>query len=313
MHINKAWFRGILVTLVMIISLLYALHQLEAPLILDESKDQQIPQTLPKQIGSLKIKPVVQSKLSPPIAHVVNNNTMEDGSVQTPEEVLAVAEPSEEGFKKMETMADKVGGLVAVTFAELGYSDEALRAQAELMKKLESKGYLEVKSGTLVDISREASQVTSHVGKPEAPMSAKDAKLTFTPTPLAESSLFKEGKYLGGKTTGSLVNDRWSGIAHYLEFADLGTVRLVEYESGPGGHTKFVTPEGLNERVNGNPATYEVSVEPNGAGQVVLDWTNGNHFYEMTVSSRNTVETDQSIRKRLLELANSLPQPMSKK
>ncbi|MEQ1544796.1 hypothetical protein [Methyloglobulus sp.] len=308
MPINKLWLRGILSALVtiIIVQLFGGSGNTQAPLVTSKA--------VPKQANDIKKNPVEQKKPSRIAAPATSGRATENVSASTPEEILATAEPSDEGFKKMQNLAKKVGGLIAISDVEAGYSDEALRAQTELMKKFESKGYVEVGIGSLPSLSEEASGVSSWKSK-KATLSTtlKEAKLTFNPTPLAESPLFNEAKYLGGKTTGSLVGDRWSGVAHYFEFADLGTVRLMEYESGPGGYTKFVTPEGLNDQVQGNPATYQLSVEPNGAGQAELDWTSGNHFYEMTAASQNAVEAEPMIRQRLLALAHSLHLPATTK
>ncbi|GAW87552.1 conserved hypothetical protein [Bathymodiolus platifrons methanotrophic gill symbiont] len=205
------------------------------------------------------------------------------------------------------------GGLIVASPEVKGGSESRLKKIRDNFHDMEVKGYYEVK--------RNNTNLRDHLGivsklkaiaKGLAPESFHaDIKsisnyLRFEPTDI-NNSLFSEIPRISSNTYGSLAGDRWSAIKHIFDDPYLGVIRLDERRSGPGGRTKHVLPEELNKTVNGLPARYTVSVDPDGLPLAQLLWVNGKNMYVIT-AQWNT-GTDSQARAYFFRLAESLPNP----
>ncbi len=205
------------------------------------------------------------------------------------------------------------GGLIVVPPEVRGVPESVLRDIHNNFHDMKVKGYYEVDSNN-TDLTHHLSLISElkrmskilDPGSFHPDIKSISSHLRFAPTDL-NNSLFSSIPRISSNTYGSRAGGRWSAIKHLFDDPELGVIRLDEMKSGPGGHTEYVLPEELNQTVNGLPASYTVSVGPDGLPFANLLWVNDKNMYSMSIQ-RNT-GTDPQAKEYFFSLAESLPNP----
>ncbi|GFO75317.1 hypothetical protein BPLS_P2474 [Bathymodiolus platifrons methanotrophic gill symbiont] len=120
-----------------------------------------------------------------------------------------------------------------------------------------------------------------------------------------EGTPFDDGELLGAHTGGSNHDGKWTNISRFYKFDDLGVVKLREVDYITSRGRIQMTQELINEDVNGRPAIYRVNVSNSGAAVTLVSWATDSKKYVLYAEKNGA--KDESVKQRLLELAQAIP------
>lgn len=114
-------------------------------------------------------------------------------------------------------------------------------------------------------------------------------RLPSPPTNLL-GTVLGAAEVIGMEPSGALNGVNSTGLTRFYRLSDVGIVAFNEENFRVPGTLIEVIAEAQNTAVNGSPAQFEMNVDGQGRGRVVLSWAAGEKAYTLTATGDSDVD-----------------------
>lgn len=243
-----------------------------------------------------------------PSTNIVPHNTSHAG-IETRKNLKPAANPT---YSPVDDTSYYIAGIHVVPLTQQNlpkkYVKEVENMQRNIAQQMTTKGFVSVEDSAVLMIHTEAQEIAKT--KSTLPDTWTE-QLGFQPANLQDTTLDANSKYIGlipskdmlaEATNHSGINSGERYISRLYQSDNLGLVKLTEHAHS---QPPVITPEFMNDTVNGIPAYYYVQKGSSGKTLATLAWVTESRGY--TLESTFDVTKNSESKEIFFNLANSIP------